>query len=107
MDYNALENMTVASLREEAKKFEDIKAAAMKKEELVVALAEKYGLEKPAVKPKKKKAKGAAPTKDQIKGKLVELKALRDKAKASNDRKQASVLRRRIHGLKRRLGKAA
>lgn len=108
MDYHELEHMTVVKLREEAKKFDDIKGTtAMKKDELLAILAEKHSLEKPAPKPKKKKAAGKVLGKVEIKSKIVELKALRDAAKAKKARKQVSTLRRRIHGLKRRLNKVA
>jgi cysteinyl-tRNA synthetase len=107
MDYQELEGMTVVKLRDEAKKFEDIKGTAgMKKEELIAILAEKLGLEKPISKPKKKKA-GKALSKDAIKSKIAELRESRDAARASKDNKQVDALRRRIHLLKRRLSKAA
>jgi hypothetical protein len=106
MEYHELEHMTVVKLREEAKKFDDVKGATgMKKEELVALLAEKYGLEKPEHKPKKKKAKGKMLDKDHIKAKIVELKALRDEARTKNNHKQTATLRRRIHQLKRRMRK--
>jgi hypothetical protein len=108
MDYQELEHMTVVKLREEAKKFDDIKGAAgMKKDELIAVLAEKHGLEKPEKKPKKKKAAGPATTKDQMKEKLKTLRALREEARSKGDKKRASIIRRRIHGLKRRMRKAA
>lgn len=107
MEYHELEHMTVVKLREEAKKLDVKGTTAMKKEELITLLAEKLGLEKPEPKPKKKRAKGKMLDKDGIKAKIIELKALRDAARAKNDRKQAAMLRRRIHRLNRRMRRIA
>ena len=60
MDYNALEQMTVNNLREEAKKHDIKGITGMKKDELVHAIADKLGLSAPAQKPKKAK-KASAP----------------------------------------------
>jgi hypothetical protein len=79
----------------------------MKKEELVVILAGKYGLEKPAAKPKKKKAAGKILSKEDIKSRIVELRASADAARGNKDHKQTKLLRRRIHTLKRRLSKVS
>ena len=109
MDYHELEKMTVVRLREKASEYPDIKAtSAMKKDELVAALAEKLGLEKPEPKPKKKgKSKRAPLGKEQIKAKIVELREQRVNARSANDKKKVVLLRRRIHALKRRLRKTA
>jgi hypothetical protein len=107
MDYHAFEKMTVAQLRDEAKKHPDIAGAAgMKKEQLLEALAHQLGLEKPAARAKKEKP---AETLDKasLKKKIVDLKAARDTARGGKDKKKASILRRRIHSLKRRMGKVA
>ena len=106
MDYHALENMTVVQLREEAKKHDFKGVAGMKKDELITVIAEKLGLDKPAVKPKKKKKSGAAPLgKDALKKKIDELRSAREKARADNDKKKNELYRRRIHSLKRRMKK--
>ena len=109
MDYHALENMTVVQLREEAKKHDFKGVTGMKKDELITVIAEKLGLEKPAVKPKKKKKKsGAAPLgKDALKKKIGELRSAQEKARADNDKKKNELYRRRIHSLKRRMRKIA
>ena len=52
MDYNALAQMTVQKLRDEAKKHDIAGVASMKKNELVDVLAEKLDLEKPVGKKK-------------------------------------------------------
>ena len=107
MDYHALENMTVAQLREEAKKHPDIAGApGMKKEQLVEALAQKLGLEKPLSRPPKAKS-AATLDKTGMKQKIVQLKADRQKAREAKDKKKTAVLRKRIHSLKRRMGSAA
>lgn len=107
MDYHALENMTVAQLREEVKKHPDVASATgMKKEQLVELLAQKLGLEKPLSQVKKTKS-AETRGKNVLKQKIVELKTERGKAREAKDKKKATLLRRRIHSLKRRMGKAA
>jgi hypothetical protein len=107
MDYHALEKMTVAQLREEVKKHPDIAGeGGMKKDQLVEALAQKLGLEKPASRPPKPKSAGTL-DKAGMKHKIVELKAERAKAREGKDKKKTTMLRRRIHSLKRRMGGAA
>ena len=108
MDYQALEHMTVVQLRDEAKKHDIKGVAAMKKDELLVELAQKLGLEKPAATPKKKKKAAGEPLgKSALKEKIVGLKEQRDKARADGDKKKKATLRRRIHTLKRRMRKIA
>lgn len=107
MDYNELEQMTVVALRDEAKNLGSKSTTGMKKEELIEFIAGEMGLEKPAPKPKKKKAGGPALTKEQIKAKITELRAAREAAQKTNDPKKVDELRRRIHSLKRRQRKAA
>jgi len=108
MDYHALENMTVVQLRDEAKKHDFKGVTGMKKDELITVIAEKLALDKPAVKPKKKKKSGAAPLdKDALKKKIDELRSAREKARADNDKKKNELYRRRIHSLKRRMRKIA
>jgi hypothetical protein len=105
MDYHALEKMTVLQLREEAKKYPDVKAVTgMKKDELITFLADKLGLEKPLAKPKKAKKESTAPLgKVALKKKIIELKEQREKARSDNDKKKTALLRRRIHCLKRQI----
>lgn len=104
MDYHELEQMTVIRLREEAKKFPDLKGlAGMKKEELIQALVERLGI---AV-PEKKERKGVRSpvSKTSLKQKIAELRTAEDAARAEHNRKKVNILRRRIHSIKHRLRK--
>ena len=96
MDYNALEQMTVVKLREEAKKADISGVAGMKKEELIEAIAQKLNLEKP-IRTKKTKSKAVPLTKAALKKHLGELREQRDQARSAANRKQVELLRRRIH----------
>jgi cysteinyl-tRNA synthetase len=102
MDYHALEKMTVIQLREEAKKFADLKGVtAMKKEELIHILVERLGI---AVPDKKHHAAAKGPmNKSALKKKIAELHAARDAARAEDDSAKTDLLRRRLHSLKHRL----
>jgi hypothetical protein len=104
MDYHALEKMTVTQLREEAKKFPDLKGlTAMKKEELVQILVERLGI---AVPDKKDHADARGPmNKSALKRKIAELHTSQDSARSEHDRGKVDLLRRRIHSLKHRLRK--
>jgi cell division protein FtsX len=106
MDYNALENMTVIKLREEAKKLPDVKGiAGMKKEELINLLVEKLEITVPEKKTKKKAA-STPKNKTQIKQMIVDLRTQKDTTRADKDsKKKVDVLRKRIHSLKRQLRK--
>jgi cell division protein FtsX len=102
MDYRELENMTVIRLREEAKKFPDLKGiTGMKKEELIQALVEHLGI----TVPEKKERKGARTpaSKPSLKKKIAELRTAENAARAEKDRKKVDLLRRRIHSIKHRL----
>lgn len=105
MDYEALTHMTVNKLREEAKKFPDVKGVtAMKKDELIALLSDKLGLKPPARKtPVKKKAPATPLSKADIRKKIHELREARAAARTSGEHKQVAILRRRIHLLKRRM----
>ena len=104
MDYSELEKLTVIKLREEAKKFPDVKGvSAMKKEELLNLLVEKLGIEVPEKKTKKKTA--SPKNKASLKKKIEQLKMEREAARADRDSKKATILRRRIHTLKRQIRK--
>lgn len=103
MDYQELEKMTVIKLREEAKKFPDVKGVSgMKKEELLRLLVEKLGIETPE---KKKRSPEKPRDKRTLKSKITELKAEREAARAAKDSNRATLLRRRIHSLKRQVRK--
>ena len=104
MDYHELENMTVIRLREEAKKFPDLKGVTgMKKEELIQALVERLGI----LVPEKKERKGlrSPASKTSLKKKITELRSAEDAARAEHNRKKVNLLRRRIHSIKHRLRK--
>ncbi len=103
MDYHELEKMTVIRLREEAKKYPDVKGVAgMKKEELIHILVERLGI----VVPEKDKKSARAPIdKMTLKTKITELQAAKAAARAEHNRKRANVLRRRIHSIRRRIRK--
>jgi cysteinyl-tRNA synthetase len=102
MDYHALEKMTVVQLREEAKRFADLKGVtAMKKEELIHILVERLGI---AVPDKTHHAAVKGPmNKGALKKKIAELHEARDAVRTEHDRAKADLLRRRLHSLKRRL----
>jgi len=101
MEYHDLEKMTVVQLREEAKKFPELKGlTGMKKEELMHILVEKLGLQVPEK--KDVRAHAGRLDKPALKKKLAELRAARSAAQAVGDHKKTNVLRRRIHLIKRR-----
>jgi hypothetical protein len=103
MDYHELEKMTVIQLREEAKRFPDLKGVtAMKKEELVHVLVERLGI---AVPDKKKKAGRVSLDKSDLKKKIAALQEAKAAAQAEHNRKRTDVLRRRIHAFRRRVRK--
>ena len=107
MDYDALTHMPVNKLRDEAKKFPDVKGVTgMKKDELIALIAEKHGLEIPTKKPKKTKHEYKL-DKPTIHKKIAELREMQAAARAGDDHKQAAKLRRRIHLLKRETRKIA
>ena len=97
MDYQHLAQLTVVKLREEAKKYPDVKGTSgMKKEELIELIAEKLGL---APKPET----AAVGDKAAIKQKIRALKAQKQKALEENDHAKAKLYRRQVHNYKRRL----
>jgi cell division protein FtsX len=103
MDYHELEKMTVNRLREEAKKFPDVKGVAgMKKDELVHILVERMGI---AVPEKKEKSAPVPIDKSALKARITELQTAKVSARAEHNRQRANLLRRRIHSMKRRLRK--
>ena len=106
MDYHELENMTVIKLREEAKKFPDVKGVSgMKKEELIKLLVEKLEIHVPE---KRKKTAAVPKNKATLKKRIMELRAQKTAARDEKDsRKKVTLLRKRIHLLKRQLRKIA
>ena len=106
MDYNELQQMTVIKLREEVKKFPDVKGVTgMKKDELIQLLVDKLGIEvteKQAKKTKKTKTQKVL-SKDDLKKMIQVLKEKRQVAASQKNKKDATILRRRIHRLKRRV----
>jgi cell division protein FtsX len=105
MDYHELEKMTVIRLREEAKKFPDIKGVTgMKKEELLHLLVERLGI---AVPEKKHTLVQVPVDKTTLKTRIAELQTAKAAARLEHNRKKANLLRRRIHSTKRRLRKMA
>ncbi len=107
MDYNALTHMTVIKLRDEAKKLDVKGVTGMKKEELIVLIAEKLEIEIPKKHPKITKNTPTTLSKNDLKARIVELNAQRDKARADNKRQQVDLLRRQLHLLKRRIRRSA
>jgi hypothetical protein len=105
-----LEKMTAVELREVAVLIEGITGAhAMKKEELLGAIKEAWGIEEeePAkAKAKSKETKAGASVKD-LKAKIALFKEEKAAAREANDRKKVDVLRRRINRLKKQTRKAA
>ncbi|MGD8385630.1 MAG: transcription termination factor Rho [Desulfobacteraceae bacterium] len=103
-----LEKMTAVELREVAVLIEGITGAhAMKKEELLGAIKEAWGIEEeePA-KAKTKESKAGTSVKD-LKAKIALFKEEKAAAREANDRKKVDVLRRRINRLKKQTRKAA
>jgi hypothetical protein len=122
MDTDALKKMTVAELREEAKKIPDVTGiSSMKKDDLVALIAGQGGGEAAApaaataptpAKASKKPAAVAMPTgkpetKTEIKQMIKALKAQKQEALSGQDNTKAKECNRRIHKYKRALRKAA
>jgi hypothetical protein len=102
MDKEALQQMTVADLREEAKKIPDARGlSSMKKDELIdLILAHAGGGAKPA-----QKKTGGALDKADIKQRIRALKQDKRDALAGDDGARARECNRRIHRFKRMLRK--
>ncbi len=123
MDTDALNKMTVAELREEAKKLPDVTGiSSMKKDDLVALIAS--GGDAPAApdaaatpvptpaKSSKKPATAAVPTgkpqtKTEIKQMIKALKVQKQEALSTKDNSKAKECNRQIHKYKRALRKAA
>jgi cell division protein FtsX len=105
--------MTVAELREQAKKIPDVKGvSSMKKDELVELLVKAVPGEKTkpakAEKPAKEKTKtkvGAPSDKSELKKRIRELKLEKREALSQHDREKARLCGQQIHLYKRRLRK--
>ena len=99
MEFKELEEMTVAQLREEAAKFEDLKGVSgMKKLQLIDALCQKLEIERPHV-----AVEGL--DKPTIRGRVKELQAKRKQALADRNSETLADLRMRIKRYKRMLRK--
>jgi hypothetical protein len=99
MTFHELQKIRVVELRQMAAKYGVEGTSAWKKEQLIVYLAEKLGIDR--------HAHGALGIdKVAIKKQLHALKAERDKAFADHDAKQLKLLRRKMHRMKRQINKA-
>ena len=97
MDWKDLEKMTVLKLREEALKFPQIEGVHGKnKPQLMDELALALGIEKPHV----TFTENIVHTKSDLKHKIHELKAERDKLVETHDYKKLHEVRRQMHELK-------
>ncbi len=97
MEWRDLEKMTVLKLREEALKFPEIESVHGKnKEQLMDELAHILGIEKPHARFEEK----IVHTKSDLKHKIQELKAERDKLIQAHDHKKLHEVRRQMHELK-------
>jgi hypothetical protein len=106
MEGKDLTKMTVTKLREEAKKYTSIHGVhAMKKEELIRAIADARGepieIEKKKPKKKKKKVVSIADVKKQIK----ELRVKKEEVRKAKDKKGVDRLRKKIKMLKKQTRK--
>jgi hypothetical protein len=103
MDWKELEKMTIVKLREEALKYPDqIKGVRGKsKPQLMDELAALLGIEKPHV----HFTETVVHTKEDLKHKIRELKARREKLIEANDHKALHGVRREIHKLKHHIRK--
>ena len=102
MDWKDLEKMTVLKLREEALKFPQIEGVHGKhKEQLMDEIAHALGIEKPHAHFSEK----IVHTKSDLKDKIHQLKAERDKLVQAHDHKKLHELRRQLHDLKRSIRK--
>jgi hypothetical protein len=102
MEWKDLEKMTVLKLREEALKFPQIESVHGKnKEQLMNELAGVLGMEKPHIHFSEK----IVHTKTDLKHRIHELKAERDKLLAAHDHNGLHSVRREVHSLKHAIRK--
>ena len=99
MDWHELQKKKVTELREMAKEYGEKGTSGMIKEQLVDFLAEKLGIEKPH------KIVDDAEEKRMLKGRIRELKAIRQQALEAKNREELKKARRQIHRLKRTIRK--
>ncbi len=100
MDWKDLEKMTVVKLREEALKHPEIAGVHGKsKPQLMDELAAILAIEKPHA----HFAKSVVLTKGELKHKIRELKAERERIIKASDHKQLHQVRRQIHDCKRKI----
>ncbi len=101
MEEKDLTKMTVTKLREEAKKYTSIQGvSAMKKEELIKAIADARG-EPIEIKKKHRKKKKKAVTIADIKKEISKLREEKENARQAKDKKKVERLRKKIKSLKR------
>jgi xylose isomerase len=101
MDAKTLEKMTVVKLREEAMKFDDIVGAhGMDKDELLVALKEKYGIHEDRT-----ESELLIERKHAMKKKIAQLKAEKAAAIEAKDAEKTALIRRRLRRQRRNLKK--
>ena len=102
MDWKDLEKMTVLKLREEALRFPQIQGVHGKnKEQLMDEIATALGIEKPHT----HFIETIVHAKSDLKAKIHELKADRDKLLDAHDHKKLHDLRREIHEIKHQIRK--
>lgn len=102
MEWRDLEKMTVLKLREEALKFPQIEGVHGKhKDQLMDEIAQALGIQKPHA----HFAEAIVHTKSELKHKIHELKAERDKFVETRDHKKLHEIRRQMHELKHTIRK--
>ena len=107
MEEKDLTKMTVANLREEAKKYTSIQGIpAMKKEELIRAIADARG-EPIEIKKKKPKKKKKAISIADVKKQIKELRVKKEEVRKTKDVKMVDRLRKKIKVLKKQTRKFA
>lgn len=101
---HTLDKMTVNELREIAKDIPGVTGVTgMKKEQLLEIVKKHRGIEDE--KPAKKKEAKVALTVDEMKHKIIKLKADKKEFVEKHDKRMATILRRRIARLKKRIRK--
>jgi hypothetical protein len=102
-----LEKMTAKELREVAVGIPGISGVhALKKEELLTAIREAWGIKEEKAPKKEKKGKAAVSVAD-LKAKIQAIKAKRAEAIQKKDKRMATIYRRMINRLKKRTRRAA
>jgi hypothetical protein len=111
MDIQSLRKMTVAQLRDEARKIPDASGlTGMKKDELVALLARHHGIAEEGAAGGPRGSGGGATAKmnrTEIKQEIRRLKKEKEEALAANDREKSSRCNRRIRECKRALRRLA